>query len=242
MSDTDTATKTSEETEKTEPEQKEDEKWSKEKQRADQAEANYKKLVTERDEIFSQLSTRDEKITALEQKMADLAEAKEVPIEDLLDPDLVDAKTIKTVSKMAKQIRDQEKSIKKLTDLADGFQKKAKDDKVKTEKDKTIEKILKPLDEEFGAKFRNSSKKLADSLVDEGKERQPQDVIEAMALMRKCYKIKQKEAEDKKETVQTDSGSSSVSFDDSLKDKKTGGRREILAEMHKGLNLFGKSK
>lgn len=240
MSDTEKATQ--------EPEKKEavvdDEKWSKEKQRADQAEASYKKLVTERDEIYGQLAERDSKIEKLEQRMSELAEAKEVPIEDLLDPDLVDAKTIKTVTKMAKQIREQEKAIKQLSKLAEDFQKKAKDDKVKSEKEKTIEKIMKPLDEEFGAKYRNAARKLADKLVDEGKEKQPQDVLDASALMRKCYKqvVKEAEEKEKKNSVQTDTGSSSVAFDEKLKDLKSGSRREILADMRKkGLGLFGKS-
>jgi len=219
-----------------------DEKWSKEKQRADQAEANYKKLVAEKDEIYSKLSQKDEKLAKLEQRLEDLAESQEVPVEDLLDPDLVDAKTIKTVSKMAKQIREQRKSIDKLTKLANDFQDKARKQDAKSEKEKTIEKILKPLDKEFGAKFRNSARKLADSLVDEGKEKQPKDVIEAMTLMRQCYRTVKAEAEEKekKKVVQTDSGSSSVGFGDSI--PKSGGRKEILAEMRKkGLNLFGKT-
>jgi len=131
----------------------EDEKWSQEKQRADQAEANYRKLVQDKEAVEAALSERDTKLESLEQKLADLAESQDVPIEDLLDPDLVDAKTIKTVSKMAKQIRDQKKSIDKLTKLADDFQQKSKQSEVKSEKEKTIEKILKPLDKEFGANF-----------------------------------------------------------------------------------------
>ena len=235
----DTETKETEKQETTE----QDEKWSKEKQRADQAEANYRKLVAERDGIAAGVSERDGKIAALEQKIADLAEAKDVPVEDLLDPDLVDAKTIKTVSKMANQIREQQKKIEKLAKLADSFQEKAKKQDAKTQKEKIIEKLLKPLDEEFGAKYRNKAKKLADSLVDEGKEQQPGDIIEANTLMRKCYLQVKKEAEEKvekKKPVQTDNGSSSFTLDESI--PKQGSRNEILAGMRKkGLALFGKS-
>lgn len=225
------------------PEQKEDEKWSKEKQRADQAEASYRKLSVERDDVYSQLTERDDKITSLEKKMADLAESKDIPVEDLLDPDLVDPKTIKTVSSMARQIKEQKKAIDKLTKLADDFQKQSKDRDAKTAREETIEKILKPLDEEFGAKFRNQARKLADKLVDEGKEKQPADVIDAMIYMRKCYKTVVKEAEEKeakKKPVQTDSGSATVAFDGIA--PKSGSRREILADIKKkGLTLFGKT-
>ena len=232
----------SEETTEVVTEEKEDEKWSQEKQRADQAEANFRKLAKEKDELVSSISARDTKLAGLEQKLADLAEAQDVPVEDLLDPDLVDAKTIKTVSKMAKQIRDQKKAIDNLTKLADDFQSKSKTQEAKSEKEKTIEKILTPLDKEFGAKFRNSARKMADKLVDDGKEDQPKDVIEAMTLMRQCYVTVKTEAEAKaaKKVVQTDNGSSSFSLDASI--PKSGTRREIMAQMKKkGLGLFGKS-
>ena len=230
-----------EETKVTE-ETKEDEKWSQEKQRADQAEANYRKLAQEKDAVTASLSERDTKLESLEQKLADLAESQDVPVEDLLDPDLVDAKTIKTVSKMARQIRDQKKSIDKLTRLANDFQSKSEKREAKSEKEQTIEKILKPLDKEFGAKFRNSARKMADKLVDDGKETQPKDVIEAMTLMRQCYIKVQDDAKAKEEkkTVQTDNGSSSFSMDASV--PKAGTRKEILAGMKKsGLALFGKT-
>jgi len=232
----------SEETIEVVTEEKVDEKWSQEKQRADQAEANFRKAAKEKDEIALSLSERDTKLASLEQKLADLAEAQEVPVEDLLDPDLVDAKTIKTVSVMAKQIRDQKKAIDKLTSLADSFREKSKTQEIKSEKEKTIEKILNPLDKEFGAKFRNAARKMADSLVDEGKESQPKDVIEAMTLMRQCYvKVKSEaDAKTEKKVTQTDNGSSSFSMDASI--PKSGTRRDIMTQMKKkGLNLFGKS-
>ncbi len=218
-------------------EEKVDEKWSQEKQRADQAEANFRKVTTERDELIASVSAGNEKMAKLEQKLADLAEAQDVPIEDLLDPDLVDAKTIKAVSKMAKQIREQAKSIKDLKGLADGFQEKSQKREAKSEKEKTIEKILKPLDKEFGAKFRNAARKRADDLVDEGKEKQPQDVIEAMTLMRNCYKfvVSESEKKEEKKNTPTDSGTESFQLDASV--PKRGPRREILASMKKG--FFG---
>ncbi len=235
MSEKETETKPEEKTE-----EKVDEKWSQEKQRADQAEANFKKASTEKDDLMLAISERDEKLGKLEQRIADLAESQDVPIEDLLDPDLVDAKTIKTVGKMAKEIRDQKKAIDKLTKLAEGFKEKAAKDDAKSEKDKTIERILKPLDKEFGAKFRNSARKRADKLVDDGTEKQPKDVIEAMTLMRACYMFVKDEAE-KKETktkTQTDSGTSSLSLDSP--EVKKGSRLEVLADIKKkGLSLFG---
>jgi len=235
-------------TEKQQAEEKvkvDDEKWSKEKQRADQLEANYRKLATERDEIVSQLSTRDEKVALLEKKLEELADAKDVSVEELLDPDLVDAKTIKAVTKMAKQIKEQEKAIKQLTKLADDFKEKDKQSTAKSEKERIIEKILQPLDEEFGAKYRNAARKLADDLVDAGKHLQPKDAIDAMVFMRQCYKDVIREAEEKekkeKKSTRTDSGSSSVSFDDTI--SKSGSRREILAEIRKkGMKLFGSAE
>lgn len=236
MSDEKTETKPEEK-----PEDKTDEKWSQEKQRADQAEANFRKSSTEKDELVLAISDRDEKLTKLEQRITDLAESKDIPDEDLLDPDLVDAKTIKTVSKMNRQIRDQEKAIEKLKKLADDFQEKTKKQEVKSEKEKTIERILKPLDKEFGAKFRNAARKMADDLVDGGKEKQPQDIIEAMTLMRQCYSAVVKTETDKteeKKKVQTDSGSGSLSLDSA--ELKKGSRMEVLADIKKkGLSLFG---
>ena len=62
-----------------------EDKWSKEKQRADQSEANYKKIANEKNEIISQLSERDNKITELERRMEELTDAKDVSVEELLD-------------------------------------------------------------------------------------------------------------------------------------------------------------
>jgi len=225
------------------PQEKDDEKWSKEKQRADQAEASSRLKVQENEQLTAQLSEAGDNMAKLEQKLADLAESQDVPVEDLLDPDLVDAKTIKTVSKLAKQNRDMQKKIDKLTKLADDFQSKEQTKKAKSEKDKTIDEILKVCDEEFGAKFRNSAKKMADALVDDGKEPQPKTIMAAYRLMRKCYaevkaKAEKKETE-KKKPVQTDSGVSSFSLDASV--PKKGTLKEVMAGIRKtGLGSFGR--
>ena len=96
--------KASEEKTEDKTEEKVDEKWSQEKQRADQEHANFVKASGERDAMQTALTESADKIAALDQKLADLAEAQDVPIEDLLDPDLTDAKTIKAVSKLAKEV------------------------------------------------------------------------------------------------------------------------------------------
>jgi len=229
-----------EEKPKEEPKQ-EDEKWSKEKQRADQAESNFRKKNTENEQLTAQLTESGEKYVALEQKLADLAESKDVPVEDLLDPDLVDAKTIKTVSKMMGRIKKLEQSNEKLQKTADGYQEKEEKKRAKTEKDKTIDEILGMCDEEFGAKYRKPAKKMADKLVDDGTESQPKTIVSALKLMRKCYvEVKAKAEKKEEKKVQTDNGTSSFSLDASV--PKTGSRRDILASMRKtGLNLFGKS-
>jgi hypothetical protein len=112
---------------------------------------------------------------------------------------------------------------------------------------KTIEKILKPLDEEFGSKYRTAAKKMADKLVDNGDEQQPADAYEASLLMRKCYrrvvdgeKVPTKE----KKSPTTDSGSGggvSIRTSDSI---GTGRLEDILAKVKKsgGLkSLLGKT-
>lgn len=221
-----------------------DEKWSQAQQKADQAEANYRKKAEENSDLLVQLSAKDEKLAALEKRVADIADSQEIPIEDLLDPDLVDAKTIKTVSKLAKESRAQKKELDKLKKLAEGIKAKEQENKAASEKDKTVNEILASCDKEFGAKFRNAAKKMADALVDDGNEPQPKTIVKAMDLLRRCYREVKAKAEEKgvekKAKVQTDNGKSSFAVDASV--PKAGSRTEILASMRKtGLNLLGKS-
>lgn len=199
--------------------------WDTEKQKAQQEHANYVKATEEKAAIAEELQAQLSKVAELEKQQK--ADTKDYPD---LDPDLVDRNVIKSITQMKTELEAEKAKVAALEGKAQGYEKTEQQKAATEYKDRLIEKIHKPLDEEFGAQHRNAARELADELVGTQKEKEPQDAIEAMVLMRKCYK-QVSEKKESKETVRTDTGKGGTAAPTS--ERKVGTTQEVLADMKK---------
>jgi len=208
-----------------------DEKWDEMRQQVDQAESVAKKARDEAETLsaaYTEAQTEIEKLKSVNAERQQAIDAKKSEL-DQMDPDLVDKGVIKNIEKMQKRLDESEKRAEQLELKAKAYEEAETKRTAEARKAETREKILAPLDVEFGAKFRNKALKLADDLVDSNKEKQPTDPIDAMILLRKCYQ--QVSTEKKKSSVATDSGASGVSHQPAK--RKTGSVDEVFDDMLK---------
>jgi exonuclease VII large subunit len=217
--------KESVDTETKEPEKKE---WDKEKQLIDQYEASIRKVTEEKSTLDNQVKEATSKIEQLESQLKAKAEAESVKIENL-DDALVDPAVTKSLKGLQEQLA---KATEKLSLLEHKQTKQEQERQIAIQKEQTIERILKPLDEEFGAKYRNDAVKLSDKWLEDGKYKKPTDALDAALILRKAYVEVTKEAISKKPLkVPSDNGTGSiVHYDDEI---GTGDRATILERIRK---------
>ncbi len=219
---------------KTEEQEKEkQEEWDKEKQRADQAEANVKKLTEEKvelterfDEVSGTLTSVQEQSDSLTAKLegleSELADAKTIKADqDKLDPDLVDPSVVKKIETLeAQRTADQEvqtelkAQIEELQETKTRFEAAEEASKEQVAKDSRREKILSKMDERYGAKYRNDAVKLAQEKVEKN-GKAPIDTEDIIFLVEDCYKeVLEKALKGKKDEpiIPVDSGAGSLSF------------------------------
>lgn len=208
--------------------------WDKERQRADQAESMARKAKEEAEALSQSLAETTEKLNKLEeqQRQAQQEYQKAKDDFDVMDTLTVDPAVIKNLQRLKDKVDKLENENKNLVSKATAYEEAENKRYQESQKKQTIERILKPLDEEFGAKYRNEAMKLADDLVDTGKVKQPNDPLSAAELMRRCYKeIVAKNKPKEKETVPSDSGVGGISHSEPK--KKPGTMQEVLADMRK---------
>lgn len=211
----------------TSEEQKEDfeSKWDTARQEKEQAEANYTKAVAENEAVTEQLTSQQTKIAELEQQIT--AKKEDTPYPDI-DPDLTDKNVIKSITQMKAELKTAHDELGVLKKYAEAHRTSEEQRQAQVYQDMLIEKMCRPLDEEFGVKHRNTAKALADKLVEEGREKKPADAIDASILMRKCY-IEVSKEPDKTDPVRTDSGGGGVPPPPGK--KKAGTNEEVFADM-----------
>lgn len=201
--------------------------WDKDKQQAQQEHANYVKATEEKTAIAEELQAQLSKVAELEGQLATKTQTTDYPD---LDPDLIDKNVIKSITQMKTDLKAEKEKVAALEGKAEKYEQTEQQKVVEENRQKMIEKIHKPLDDEFGAKHRNAARELADELVNASKEKEPQDAIEAMILMRKCYK-QVSEKKESKESVRTDDGKGGITA--SADTRKAGTTEEVLADMKK---------
>lgn len=204
-------------------------KWDTARQEKEQAEANYTKAVAEKEAVSEQLNSNRERIAELEAQIA--AKKEDTPYPEI-DPELTDGNVIKSITQMRAELKAYKEKTNSLEEVAETYKTKEAQRETQAYQDRLIEKMCKPLDDEFGVKHRNPARNLADRLVDEGKEKKPEDPIDAMILMRKCYtQVSKKTDSGKDDSVRTDSGRGGAS---APADKvKVGTNDEVFADMRK---------
>jgi len=220
-----------EQEEKQEEQQEQQEKWDKEKQRADQAEANYQKLAADKGVVEDELAEQQTKVTELETKLAGQAEQKEIELAKM-DGDLVDQNVISNFEKTLGELKDAKKRLATVETEIKGYKEAETQKQLKADQDKRREKILKQTDDEFGAKYRNKAIKMANDLVQEGKEKEPADSFDAYVLIAKCYKkLADEDTKEEKEEVPVDTGIGGFTF--GKEGLKEGTLEEVQAQMKK---------
>ncbi|KPL25602.1 MAG: hypothetical protein AMJ75_00390 [Phycisphaerae bacterium SM1_79] len=219
-------------------ESKEKPEWDKQRQRADQAEANLRKALADKESLQSDVSSFTEQIQALQSQLAELKKAPETELDPRTAdiPDIVqEIKALKGELAAAKgQMAEQDAMIK-------GYKSKADKDAAEKAASERIEKVLSPLDTKYGAKYRNAAQKRANELITSGEvdapgSNDPGDpviaALEARALLTRCYEELWQKDQQKTEDTPTDSGQGSVPID-SHEVKPAASRAEALADLKK---------
>jgi hypothetical protein len=172
--------------------------WDPERQRADQAEANLRKTQ-------ARLNENDIKSQQLEKSVADLkGELEQInAVKGLglkgIDADSADIPdVVKRQDQLVKGLEEATKEITALKQLATRYEADANQSAQKESQNKVMERIMTPLDEKYGAKYRNEAKKLAEKEVEE-RGSSPADSLECHQMLERHY-IALKDA-DKKEKV-----------------------------------------
>ena len=245
--DTDLATEPTDipttDSEGTKPEDKTDKtveqkEWDTKRQEHDQAIAavtlQAKNARDEADTLATAQQQSQAKIEALEADLAQSkqdAQAKKDELESM-DSDTTDKSVINNLQKIEERAARQAEELTALQKKATDYEQRIVRQQTVSDNERAKERVLAPLDEEFGAKFRKAAIKLADDLVDSGKEKAP-DPIAVTQLMRKCYVKVSEDAKEKekKSEVPSDSGGGGISHTTAA--RKTGRMSEVLADMEK---------
>jgi hypothetical protein len=208
--------------------------WDKEKQKVEQAEANYRKALEEKETlaaentaISEQLQANQLQIAELQEKVKAQAEAKK---ETDFDPDLVDGNVIKELQQARADRKALLKKVEHLEGKAATYEQTEQQRANQRAEDMAIKKMCEAIESEgeYGPQMRNDAISLAHKLVKQGKEEKPTDGIDGMILMKKCYRQLSEKAEPD-ESVRTDTGDGGLVT--SGKNVKIGTTQEVLADM-----------
>lgn len=229
------------EAKETEAKEAETKKWDEHKQKLDQAESVANKARLEAQENAEQLEQAQGQLAEMQEKLKANQQKVQDKKDDLaeMDSQYVDKGVIANIHRLEESNRKLEERCKKyeekISTIENGEQQRQ--DTLAVEKMK--QEILSDCDKEFGSKYRNDAYKLADSLVDSGKEKQPKTQYAGYRLMRKCYtqvkdeaEAKEKAEKEKANPTPTDSGSGGISHTSASK-RKSGTMKEVLADMKK---------
>ena len=160
--------------------------WDKTRQQIDQLSSNLKGALNDNKTLKDGITELNEKLNTLEQSLK-VNQTPKVEIAEL-DPMRADVPDVVNQNRqLADYIQKQNERIKTLEALGAEFKEREQKREAEQQQKSTIERILKPLDERYGAKYRNDAKKLADEKVDSGQVPQPKDSLEARDLLEQCY-------------------------------------------------------
>ena len=209
----------------------EPEKWDKERQRGDQAEANFRKTKLERDTIEAKYTDAAKRVESLEAKLTELTKVEDVKLDDI---DSYEPRVLAAIKSLQAQIKSATARADALEIAKKGFEKLENDRRLESRVNQDRQEIITDIESEFPAKFRNEAIKMANEIcVKRGFS--PDDRYEASKLLRSCYKdlSDTDKKPDKSKKVPTDSGKSAGAIEDNA--PKEGSLREIAAEWKKKL-------
>lgn len=210
-------------------------KWDKERQRADQAEANLRKQQAKLAETELKSQQMEKTVSELQAKLEQIESVGKLDFNDI-DPNEADIPdVVKEQVKMQKALKDAAAKLTALEQKASKYEMQAQEAEQERAREKAIEKIMKPLDDEFGSKFRNEARKLAEAEVAE-RGYAPTDSLEAYQILRRHYNELSKKTEEKKKATPSDSGRGGpgATFGDNISE---GALDDVMGQIRKGGGL-----
>lgn len=226
--------------------EKAEKEFDKDRQRADQAEANFRKAKAEKERLDTELESQRQKAAELQAQIDELKAGKNAE-KDVVDqiPDIDPEKaTVEDYGKAMKQMRTVIAGLtKKLAQVETKGQQSESERqreklaaREKADRDKTFEDLCRELDEEFGPGLRNDAiKKMEERVAAEG---EPSNAVKATLIFRKCYAAAKAEAEqgkakDKsKRIIPTDTGGGGRTRFGSVQIKK-GSLDDVVAQFER---------
>lgn len=223
--------------------------WDKERQRADQAEANFRKTQQEKITLESKLETTGERIKELEKQLAELTKTEEVNLNEI-DESITDPNVIKAIRSLQSQLKIQEARAQKLEQAKAEIETRMKADRDQINQEQSRSQIIssietklhKRLGVENPVRFRNDAIEMANEIcADRGYS--PGDRYEAAEMLEDCY-IEiinaAKSANQKgnsRSSIPTDTGKGSGSAPVSSEQNKPCSLKQAVKELRKNVGL-----
>jgi hypothetical protein len=212
--------------------------WDAERQRADQAEANFRKAQATKEEAerkAAEAETRvreaEEKARSLEDKMVKYADDRDIDLSNL-DKDLVGENTINVLSAMQSKIDAANARVEQLQTLAKDYEKREEEKAQTAKKEQAKMAVVARVEQEFSPKLRNKALELAAKKCD-ARGYPPQSDLDAYLVLRDCYQELSSEAPKSKKAVATDTAGGKVAAAPQQDDIKSGTLREVAAQVRK---------
>ena len=198
------------------------------RQQAQQNDANARRERQAREEnekatneTKTQLSEANQKLQELQEKVEQQSQYQE------MDKGVVDPAVAQNIESLQKQVEELSGKFSEQQAKITEYEQLETQRHQDKQYDEAVEAICKPLDDEYGQKYRSEARELADKAVEAGEEKKPQTTLEAYLLHEKFYK-QLSEKKDVKKATPTDSGKSTVP----VKGRKEQGKfTEVLNEM-----------
>jgi hypothetical protein len=208
--------------------------YTREKQMIDFERANAQKARADLASITEAYEGANSRIESLQSELDSIKTVKDREQEKLddMDPDFVDAKVIANIKRLETRLLEKENQISTLLNKASEYERERAERAAKQKHNETKERVLDVADELIGAQYRTEALRLADELVDTGKEKQPTTEADAIRLMIKCYRQVETKQQKKKNGVSVDGGKAGVAGSKKpATTKKTGNLDEVYADM-----------
>lgn len=171
---------------------------------------------------------------------------------DEMDPDIVDEKVIKNIKVIENKLKRQSEKFEKekadllsriqsLSTKTSQYEKEQAEIKKKAEREKAIESVLSRVEKSLQmhnvktpGQYRTEAMKMADDMVDKGECKKPENILEGVELMEKCYLLVIEQQQKKKGVSSVDDGKSGLTPGAKAKDEiKPGSLSEVKAQMLK---------
>lgn len=205
--------------------QKDAEYW---RQQAQQNDANARRERQAREQREQEAKDTKAQLESASQRLKDLeAKIEQQSQYQKMDTDVVDPAVAQNIKALQEQIQGLSGKLNEQNSKITLYEQKEQQREQDRQYNEAVEQICKPLDEEYGQKYRSEARKLADKAVEDGDVPKPQTTLESFLLHKKYY-AQLKESNKTEKTTPTDSGKNTVPV---KANGKPGSFADVLAEM-----------